>query len=68
MLSPKGVLVVILFKQCSLFELLMCSSFIYGKSFRRCIVTIVIGLRDLPKGVSVALLCFLLLDARLLKD
>lgn len=68
MLSPKGVLVVILFKQCSLFELLMCSSFIYGKSSRHCIVTIVIGLRDLPKCVSVALLCFLLLDARLLED
>lgn len=66
--APEGNLSIILFKQCSLLELLMCSSLIRGKSSSRCIVTIVIGAGDSPKCVSVALLCFWPLDALLLKD
>lgn len=65
---PEGNLSVILFKQCSLLELIMCLSLIRGKSSRRCIVAIVIGAGDSPKRLSVAKLCFWPLDALLLKE
>lgn len=64
---PEGNLSVILFKQCSLLESLMCSSLTRGKSSRRCIVTTVIGAGHSPKCVSVALLCFWPLDALVAK-
>lgn len=65
---PERNLNVILFKQCSLLQLLMCSSLIQGKSSRCCIVAVAIGAGDSPSCVSVALLCFWPLDALLLED
>lgn len=65
---PERNLNVILFKQCSLLQLLMCSSLIQGKSSRRCIVAVVIETGDSPSCVSLALLCFWPLDALLLED
>lgn len=65
---PERNLNVILFKQCSLFQLLMCSSLIQGKSSRYCIVAVAIGAGDSPSCVSLALLCFWPLDALLLED
>lgn len=52
----EGVLVAFWFKQCSLSELLMCSSFRYSKSSGRCTVTVVTGLRDSPADLCCAAL------------
>lgn len=52
----EGILIALLFKKCSLSDLLMCSSSIYGESSGHCTVTVVIGLRDSPAGLCCAVL------------